>query len=164
MSDGDRDSDDLDWDEVARLPDESDGCFANVRSQEIAKPKRNYDLPHLSKRTKEQHVFTAHKIPRRKAMMNSRRLKQQSKEQANNVTALIRDSFFCWTVRDGFQPQLPSIRLARKIKTRTADVAKTFDCDPSMVTQARAVVAHASCTSDNNLVDAIGKEFERNPT
>ena len=116
MSDGDRDSDDLDWDEVARLPDESDGCFANVRSQEIAKPKRNYDLPHLSKRTKEQHVFTAHKIPRRKAMMNSRRLKQQSKEQANNVTALIRDSFFCWTVRDGFQPQLPSIRLARQKK------------------------------------------------
>ena len=32
-----------------------------------------------------------------------------------------------------------------------------------MVTQARAVVAHATCMSDNNPVDAIGKEFERNP-
>ena len=48
-------------------------------------------------------------------------------------------------------------------QTRTADVARTFDGDPSMVTQARAVVARASCTSDNNFMDATGKEFERNP-
>ena len=94
MYDGDPDSDDLDWDEVARVPDESEGCFATVPSQEIAKPKRNYDLPHPSKRTKEQHVFAAHMMPGRKAMMTSRRVKQQSKEQANNATALLRDSFF----------------------------------------------------------------------
>ena len=161
------------------VPDKFEGCFATVPSQEIAKLKRNYDLSHFSKRTKELHVFAAHMMPGRKAMMTSRRVKQQSKEQENNDTALLRESFFCWTgvrqscrsevslalwrmVRDGFQPQPPSIRLARK-KTRTPDVAKTFDWDPSMVTQARAVVAHASCMSDNSLVDAIGKEFERNP-
>ena len=60
-------------------------------------------------------------------------------------------------------PASTTIKKAYTQQTRTADVAKTFDCDPSMVTQARAVVAHASCMSDNNLMDAIGLEFERNP-
>ena len=32
-------------------------------------------------------------------------------------------------------------------QTRTADVAMTFEGDPSMVTQARAVVAHAAHVS-----------------
>ena len=32
-----------------------------------------------------------------------------------------------------------------------------------MVTQARAVDAHASCAYDKHVMDAIGKEFERNP-
>ena len=50
-----------------------------------------------------------------------------------------------------------------RTSTLTADVAKTLDCDPSMVTQARAVDAHASCTRDNILMNAIAKEFERNP-
>ena len=133
MSDGDPDSDYLDWDEFARVPDESEGCFASVPSQEIAKPKRNFDLPHPSKRTKEQHVFARHMMPGRKAMMTSRKVKQQSGEQANNATASLRDSFFCWTgvrkssksdasialwrmVRDGFQPPPPSIGLPRKKK------------------------------------------------
>ena len=87
---------------------------------------------------------------KKKGDENSRRAKQHSKEQANNATARLRDSFFLldrrassrsvaspalWrTVRGDFQPQPPSIRLARK-KTRTADVAKTFDGDPSMATQ-----------------------------
>ena len=76
MSNGDRNSDDHNWEEVAPVRDESEGCFANVPSQEIAKPKRNYDLPHLSKRAKKQHVFAAHMMPGRKATMTSRRLKQ----------------------------------------------------------------------------------------
>ena len=40
MPDGDHESDDLDRDEVARVLDESEGCFATVPDQEIAKPKR----------------------------------------------------------------------------------------------------------------------------
>ena len=52
--------------------------------------------------------------------------------------------------------------MAHTQHTRTADVAKTFDCDLSMVARARAVVAHASCTSGDIVMDAIGKESERN--
>ena len=45
MFDGDHDPDDLDWDEDALVPDESESCFASVPDQEIAKPKRsNHDL------------------------------------------------------------------------------------------------------------------------
>ena len=43
MSDGDHDSDDFDWDEVARVPDESETRFGIVPDQETAKPKRRYD-------------------------------------------------------------------------------------------------------------------------
>ena len=32
-----------------------------------------------------------------------------------------------------------------------------------MVTHARTVVAHGSCMNGDNFIDAIGKEFERNP-
>ena len=53
MSDGDHGSDDLDWDEVAVVLEESEGCFTIVPDQEIARPKRSCDLPHPSKRTKE---------------------------------------------------------------------------------------------------------------
>ena len=42
-------------------------------------------------------------------------------------------------------------------------MAETFDCDPLVVTEAHGVVAHASCMSDNNFLDAIGTEFERTP-
>ena len=62
MSYGDHDSDDLDRDEVARVPDESEGCFAIVPDQKIAKPMRSYDLQHPSKRAKEQHILAAHMI------------------------------------------------------------------------------------------------------
>ena len=58
MSDGDHDSDDFDWDQVALVPDESEACFAMV-PDEIVKLKRSYVLPHPSKRTKEQHLFAA---------------------------------------------------------------------------------------------------------
>ena len=34
MSDGYQDSDDLDWDEVAAVPDESDRCYATVPDEE----------------------------------------------------------------------------------------------------------------------------------
>ena len=60
MSDGNHGSDDLDWDRVARVRDEYEGCFAIVPDQEIAKPKRSYVVPHPSKRTKEQHLLAAH--------------------------------------------------------------------------------------------------------
>ena len=60
-------------------------------------------------------------------------------------------------------PPSTTINKAYTQQIRTADVAKTVDIDPSMVTQARAVVAHAACMSDNSVTDAIGKEFERNP-
>ena len=55
-------SDDLDWNEVAVVPDESEGCSAIVPDQEISKPKRSYDLPHPSKRTKEQPLLAAHMV------------------------------------------------------------------------------------------------------
>ena len=71
MSGGDHDSDDLDWDEVAPVPDESEGCFATVPEQEIAKPKRSFDLPHPSKCTKEQHLLAAYFMRERKAMMRA---------------------------------------------------------------------------------------------
>ena len=48
-------------------------------------------------------------------------------------------------------------------QTRTADVAQTFGCDPSMVIEARAVVAHVRCASDNSCMEATEQEFERNP-
>ena len=56
---------------VAHVADESDDCSAVVPDQEIAMPKRSYDLPHPSSRTKEQHFFAAHAG---KAMMTSRRV------------------------------------------------------------------------------------------
>ena len=111
--------------------------------------------------------------------MTSRRVKQQSQEQPCNTIALLCDSAFCWTgvrqssrseassalwmriVVDGFQPHPPSMWLTRK-NTSTADVAKTFDWDPSMVTQARVIVARASFTSDKKFGGVIGKEFEWN--
>ena len=98
------------------------------------------DVPHPSKRTKEQHLFAAHIMRERKATMTSRRVNQQSKEQG----------------ADRF-PATTNINMAYTQQTRTADVATTFDCDPSTVTKARAVVAHASSMSDNNLIDAVGK-------
>ena len=49
MSDGDNDTDDLDWNEVANVLDKSEGGFTFVADQEIAKPKWSYDLPHPSK-------------------------------------------------------------------------------------------------------------------
>ena len=94
MSVGDRDSDDVDWDEVARVPAASEGCFGIVPDQEIAKPKSTYDMPHRSKRTKEKHFLAAHMMRERQAMMTSRRVKQQSEEQASNATAQHRDSGF----------------------------------------------------------------------
>ena len=92
MSDCDHDSDGLDWDEVARVPDESEVCFAIVPRHEIAKPKRTYGLPHPSERTKEQHLLAAHMMRERKVMMTSRRVKQQSEGQASNAIAPPRDS------------------------------------------------------------------------
>ena len=83
MSDRDHDSD-----------DESEGCLALVPDQGMAKPKRSYDLPHPSKRTKEQHLFAAHMMRERKAMMTSRRVERQSEEQTSNAIALLRDSGF----------------------------------------------------------------------
>ena len=92
-SDGDHD---FDWDEVARVLDESDGCFDIVPDQEIAKPKLSYNLPHPSKCTKQQHVIAAHILRERMAVVTSRRVKQQSEQQASNAIALFRDSdFFC---------------------------------------------------------------------
>ena len=158
MSDGDHFSDDLDWDEVARVLGDSEGCFAIVPDQENTKPKRGYDLPHPSKRTKEQHA--AHMMRERNTTMTSRRAKQ-SEEQASNAGA-----FFLLDRRAKIEqvrgvvsivgadscrrfPAATTIKMAHTQQIRTADVAKTFDCDPSVVTQARAVVARASCTQRN---------------
>ena len=149
------------------VPDEFEGCVATVPSQEIAKPKRNYDLSHLSKRTKEQHVFAAHMMPGRKATITSRRVKQQSKEQENNVTALLRDSFFLLDRR-------AKIKQVRGVVSIVADGQRRFPASTTINTACTQKnshtrrgedirLRHASCMSDNNLVDAIGKEFERNP-
>ena len=140
--------------------DESDDCLAVVPDQETTKPKRSYDLPYPSNTTKEQHLLAAHMMRERSAMMTSRRVKQQSEEQASNAIALLRDSAFFSdrrakikqvrgvVIADGYQSTTINMPLTQQ--TRTADVAKTFDCDPPMATQARAVVAHASCMSDNS--------------
>ena len=50
------------------------------------------DLPHPSKHAKEQHLFAAHMMRLRKAMMTSTRGKQQSEEQVSNAIAPLRDS------------------------------------------------------------------------
>ena len=60
------------------------------------------------------------------------------------------------------KPQPPPIWPSRN-KLAQQTWRRVFDCDPSMVTFARAVVAHASCASDNHIMYATGKEFERNP-
>ena len=84
----------------------------------------------------------------------------------HDAIALLRDSVLCWTERRRWHCEcrqlhtLSSLNVAHTQQTLRADVMKTFDCDPSKVTQARAVVAQASYTTDT---DAIGKEFERNP-
>ena len=57
-----------------------EGCFAIVPDQEIAKPKRSHDLPPPSMRTKEQHLLAAHLMGESKALLTSRRVKQQSDE------------------------------------------------------------------------------------
>ena len=62
MSDGYHVPDDLNWNEVAVVPDESEGCFAIVPHQEILKTKRSNNLPHPSKRTKEQPLLAAHVV------------------------------------------------------------------------------------------------------
>ena len=66
MDDGDQDSDEHDWDEVARVLDESEGCFAVMPEKETAKPKRSSDLPHPSKRTREQRLFAVHLMRERR--------------------------------------------------------------------------------------------------
>ena len=113
---------------------ESEGCFASVPDKEIAKWKRSYDLPHPSKRTKEQHLLTADMMRDRKTMMTSRRAMQQSEEQASNAIALLRDSVFLLGARkssrseaslalrvrivaDSFQPQPPSIPGVSLVRT-----------------------------------------------
>ena len=94
MSDGDHDSNDLDWDDVARVPDEYEGCFAIASDHKIAKPKRSYELPQPTNRTKEQHHLAAHIMRESAATMTSRRVKQQSEEQASNAIALLLDFVF----------------------------------------------------------------------
>ena len=112
--------------------------------------------------------------------MTSRRVKQQSGEHASNAIALLRDLVFALDWRAKIKqvrrvvstvgayscrrfPASTTVNMAYTRQTRPVDVAKTFDCDPSMVTQALMVLAHALCMSDNNFTDAIGKELERNP-
>ena len=51
MSDGDYDSGDL---------EKGESCFAIVPDQDTAKPQRSYDVPHPSKRTKDQHHLAAY--------------------------------------------------------------------------------------------------------
>ena len=121
-----------------------------VPDQEIAKAEAALRLPHPSKRTKQQHLFAAYLMRPRKAMMNPRRAKQQTEEQAGHAMALIRDSgvllnrrakktprskaslaLSAWIVADS-----TTINVAHMQQTRKADVAKTFDSDPSLVTLA----------------------------
>ena len=91
--------------------DESDDCLAVVPDQETTKPKRSYDLPYPSNTTKEQHLLAAHMMRERSAMMTSRRVKQQSEEQASNAIALLRDSaFFRTGVRKSSRSEASSLQ------------------------------------------------------
>ena len=98
--------------------------------------------------------------------MISRTVKQQWEEHASNAISLLRfflldrrakssrseASLALWVGADSCRrfPSTTTINMAYTQQSRTADVAKTFDCDLSTVTQARALVAHASCMSYNN--------------
>ena len=147
MSDVDHDSD------VARVLDESEGCFAIVPDQEITKSKRSYDSTHpsIARRSRQATLLLFFVIL---FFLLDRRAEIK---QVRGVVSVVGAD------RCGRFPASVTINMVCTQQTRTADVAKTSDCVPSMVTQARAVVAHASRMSDNNFMHAIGKEFERNP-
>ena len=94
ISDGDYDSGD-EKGEIARVLHVSEGCFAIVPDQDTAKPQRSYDVPHPRKAHEgATPPRSTHDADKRKVMMASKMVLQQSEELGRNAIALLRDAVF----------------------------------------------------------------------